>query len=398
MVVGQPLRAAENAAKSQVLKERTRMHRRLMLLVLLSPLTALAAPCVTASFPGYSWPSRTKEVSEAKKAEITALEDYAFTLTGKDEERKGIRTDSVVIIKGGQIIYEKYARGWDELKPHISWSVAKSVTSALTGVAVQRGLLKIDESVCQVLEGQTEKVCKITPHHLLEFGSGIDWQEEYEDQTYQVSSVISMLFGEGHRDMLSFILGHRTYAEPGVKWRYSTAESTVLAAVAKGALQPQLGKDWAWRGLFDLLGMRGVFLEEDAKGTPLGGSHVFATSRDYARFGYLYLQDGCWNGTRVLPEDWVTRSTQPSAPFVSSAGENEKTPNGWMWWLNKAAGPAKEKPWPDAPDDAYSAIGHWGQYVVVVPSADVVIVRTGDDRSSGISLAKLIPLALEVAK
>ncbi len=374
------------------------MHRRLILLVLLCPLAAFAAPCVAANFPGYSWPSRARQVSTDKKTQIAALEDYAFTLTGTDDQRLGIRTDSVVIIKGGEIIYEKYARGWDELKPHISWSVAKSFSSALTGVAVQQGLLKLDETVCQVLKNQSTPACKVTVHNLLEFASGIDWQEEYEDQSYQVSSVIAMLFGEGHRDMLGFILGHRFYAEPGAKWRYSTAEATVLAAVAKGALEKKLGDDWAWAGLFDVLGMRGVTFEEDAKGTPLGGSHVFATSRDYARFGYLYLHDGCWDGKRVLPEDWVKRSTEPSAPFTASAPEAEKTPNGWMWWLNRAAGPAKEKPWKDAPDDAYSAIGHWGQYVVVVPSADVVIVRTGDDRGGGISLAKLIPLALEVAK
>ena len=374
------------------------MHRRLILLALLSPVAALAAPCVPANFPGYSWPSRVSEVAEAKKAEIAALEQYAFTLTGTDGERLGLRTDSLLIIKGGAIIYEKYARGWDELKPHISWSVAKSFSSALTGVAVQQAGLKIDESICRVLKDQTDAVCKTTVHHLLEFSSGIDWQEEYEKSTYQVSSVLAMLFGEGHRDMLGFITGHRTYAAPGQKWRYSTGESTVLAAVAKGALAPTLGRDWAWRGLFDVIGMRGVFLEEDLQGTPLGGSHLFATARDYARFGYLYLHDGCWNGVRVLPEDWVKRSTEPSEVFAATAPATEDMPSGWMWWLNRVAGPAKEKPWKNVPDDAYSAIGHWGQYVAVVPSADVVIVRTGDDRQDSMPLSELLPLALEVAK
>ena len=376
------------------------MKRSLMLLALLSPgASALAAPCVPAEYPGYSWPSNEKQTSESKKAAIAALEDYAFTLTGTDAERLGIRTDSLLIIKGGKIIYEKYGRGWDEFKPHLSWSVAKSFSSALAGVAAHQGLLKIDESICRVLKDQTDEVCKITVHHLLQFSSGIDWQEEYEDQTYQVSSVIAMLFGEGHRDMLGFILGHRSYAEPGAKWRYSTGESAVLSAAAKGALATKYGaKNWAWTSFFDVLGMRGVTVEEDALGTPLGGSHLFATSRDYARFGYLYLHDGCWENERVLPEDWVKRSTQPSAAFASSAPVGNKTPNGWMWWLNKASGPATEKPWKDAPDDAYSAIGHWGQYVVVVPSADVVIVRTGDDRRDGIALSRLSPLALEVAK
>ena len=374
------------------------MRRPLLLLALLAPFVAAAAPCLPGSFPDYSWPSKLKETSAAKKAQIAALEEYAFTLTGEDDERKGIRTDGLVIIKGGELIYERYARGWDETKPHLSWSVAKSFSSALTGVAVHQGLLKLDASICRVLKDQSDEVCRVTVKNLLEFASGLDWQEEYEDQTYQVSSVIAMLFGEGHRDMLSFITGHRFYAEPGKSWRYSTAESTVLAAVAKGALVPRFGKEWAWAALFDVLGMRGVALEEDAKGTPMGGSHLFATPKDYARFGYLYLRDGCWDGVRVLPEGWVKSSTEPSVAFATSAGEGEKTPNGWMWWLNKASGPAKEKPWKDAPDDAYSAIGHWGQYVVVVPSADVVIVRTGDDRSGGISLTKLIPLALEVAK
>ena len=376
-----------------------RMNLCLMMLVVLSPLAALAAPCAPGTFPGYSWPSQTKIVGEARKAEIAKLEEYAFTLTGTDAERKGLRTDSLLIIKGGQIIYEKYARGWDELKPHLSWSVAKSFSSALTGIAVQQGLLKLEDSICTQLTGQTDATCEITVRQLLEFSSGLDWQEGYEKESYQASGPIAMMFGEGHHDMLNFITGHRSYAKPGEKFRYSTGEATVLATVAKGALAKKYGKkDWAWTGLFDAIGMRGVTFEEDVKGTPMGGSHLYATPRDYARFGYLYLHDGCWDGTRLLPEDWVTRSTQPSAIFAASAPEGTNEPNGWMWWMNKASGVVKVKPWKDAPDDAYSAIGHWGQYIVVVPGADVVIVRTGDDRNGSVDLSILISLSLEVAK
>ncbi len=374
--------------------------RRLLLIIAFAPVAAFAAtPCDSASYPGFAWRTTAKQTAEVKKAEIDKLEEYAFTLTGTDDERLGLRTDALVIIKGGEIIYEKYARGWDETKPHISWSVAKSVSSALTGVAVLRAGLKVDQSICDVLEGYSGAVCKVKVGHLLEFSSGIDWQEEYENESYQVSSVISMFFGEGHHDMLGFILGHRSYAEPGTKWRYSTGESTVLAAVAKRALSKVYGADdYAWKALFDRLGMKGVTLEEDVKGTPLGGSHLFATARDYARFGYLYLHDGCWAGERILPEGWVKGSTEPSPAFTNGAPAEEKTPNGWMWWTNRVAGGATEKPWKDAPDDAYSAIGHWGQYVIVVPSADVVIVRTGDDRSASVSLSKLISLSLEVAR
>ncbi len=371
--------------------------RALNVFAVLSSCAAAAAPCATGvNYPGEDWPTRS--VKDSRAAQIKSLEDYAFTLTGADDERLGLRTDGLVIIKGGELIYEKYARGYGPTNRHLSWSVAKSVSSALTGVAVQQGALTLDQSLCLSVSGQRREVCRITVGNLLEFASGLDWQEEYEKQTYQVSSVIAMLFGEGHLDMLNFITGHRFFGEPGKVWRYSTAEATLLATVAKSALVQKLGADWAWTGLFDVLGMKDVVLEEDVKGTPLGGSHLFATPRDYARFGYLYLHDGCWNGARVLPEDWVTKSVEPSASFASSAPSTEDTPNGRMWWLNRVSGPAKVKPWKDAPDDAYSAIGHWGQYVVVVPSADVVIVRTGDDREDSVDLSRLISLSLEVAR
>jgi CubicO group peptidase (beta-lactamase class C family) len=368
------------------------MNHGLLLSLALVCVPCLAAPCVRANFPGRDWPVRS--VGEGKAAQVAALEDYAFTLTGKDEDRAGLRTDALLIIKGGELIYERYARGWDASKRHISWSVAKSFTSALTGVAVAQGRLRLDDSICKTLPEARADVCRITVGNLLEFASGLDWQEEYEHGSYQNSSVISMLFGEGHSDMARFITDHRFYGEPGKVWRYSTGEATLLAKAATTAL----GADGAWSRFFDVLGMRDVILEEDVMGTPLGGSHLFATPRDYARFGYLYLHDGCWAGKRVLPEDWVRASIEPSASFIASAGADQSTPNGRMFWLNRTGGPVMTKPWADAPDDAYSAIGHWGQYVIVVPSAEVVIVRTGDDRNASVDLSKLISLSVEVAR
>ena len=369
---------------------------RALVLLSLIPSAALAATCDAATYPGEDWPTRS--VADSRAVQIKSLEDYIFTLTGTDDERLGLRTDGLVIIKGGELIYERYARGYGASNPHISWSVAKSFSSALTGIAVQVGALKLEDSICKSLTLQTSKVCRIKVGDLLEFASGFDWQEEYEHSSYQASSVIAMLFGEGHRDLINFITGHRFYGTPGKDWRYSTADATLLSAVAKNALVPVVGADWAWTVLFDVLGMKGVVLEEDLLGTPQGGSHLFATPRDYARFGFLYLHDGCWNGARVLPDGWVKQSTTPSASFAATAPETEDTPNGRMWWLNQVSGKVKSKPWKDAPDDAYSAIGHWGQYVIVVPSADVVIVRTGDDRNDSVDLSKLISLALEVAK
>lgn len=367
-------------------------------LPLLASVSAFAAPCPARTvWPTPDFKSRADAVKAAKAEPIKALEDYAFTLEGKDSERLGRRTDAMIILKGGEIVYERYARGWDREKRHISWSVAKSVSSALIGRAVMEKALDVEKSVCDYLPEVPESACKIKVKHLLEFSSGLDWQEEYEDQTYQVSSVIAMLFGVGHKDQLRFIASHKFYAEPGTKWRYSTGEAQFLSAVAKAATVQKTGSPFARKLLFDRLGMKSAMLEEDAKGTPLGGSMVFANARDYARFGYLYLNDGCWEGTRLLPEDWVKQSTTASKVFLESTGPDQRTPNGWQFWVNQPNS-AGARPWKDAPPDAYSAIGHWGQYVAVVPSADVVIVRLGDDRKGRVDLNVLIPLALEVAK
>lgn len=374
----------------------------LKLAVAVAALSASAAfaqaACPTrASWPTTEWPQDPVDKA-AKAADLKALEDYAFTLEGEDRERKGFRTNSLLIIKHGAIVYERYARGFDETKPHISWSVAKSVSSALVGVAVGQGLLSLDASICETVTeyAGTEK-CAITVRDVITFGTGLDWQEEYEDATYQVSSVLAMLFGSGHRDQLRHILDHRLVGEPGKMWRYSTGDAELASLVAKRALAQKHGVDAFWKVLFEPIGMKSAVVEEDLRGTPLGGSMVFATPRDFARFGYLFLNDGCWAGARIVPEGWVPASLEPSAVFLGFASVTEKMPSGYSWWLNVTV-PPRTKPWPELPDDVYAAMGHWGQRIIVVPSLDIVIVRTGDDREGSISVNELAKLSLAVAR
>jgi CubicO group peptidase (beta-lactamase class C family) len=177
------------------------------------------------------------------------------------------------------------------------------------------------------------------------------------------------------------VLSHRKLQAPNTRFNYSTGEAMLVSEIVRQAgIKKGFDKNWFWSDFFDVIGMKSAIFEGDIKGAPGGGSYIFATPRDYARFGYLYLNDGCWDGKRVLPEGWVSSSTTMSEVFRTGAPESEDTPNGWMWWLNQVAPKTGVKPWKDAPDDAYSAIGHWGQYVTVVPSKDVVIVRVGDDR------------------
>ena len=371
-------------------------------LPLAAALPAQAACPSRNSWPTDSWPSIAAQVATQRAAEIAALESYAFTLTGADADRQGLRTDSLLIVKNGQIVYERYARGWDATKPHLAWSVTKSVASGLAGVAVQRGVITVDDKINRyvTVSNPDPRAADITIRHLLEFSSGFDWRESYEHESYQVSSVLALLYGIGHRDAVKFVTSHPLRDAPGTSWDYSTGDTTVLASVVSAAMGPQFGEDWAFELLFNPIGMKSAVLERDPRGNRFGGSYLYATAQDFARFGFLYLNDGCWNGTRLLPEGWVQSSIAVAPPLRVKVIHPESEPNGWQWWLNQAVPEQgiNTQPWPDVPGDAYAAEGHWGQRIIVVPSQDVVIVRTGDDRNAIMDVNSLASRALEVAR
>lgn len=389
------------------------MNRIVIGTVVLLASLAQAQQCrARASWPTEKWPEALVNAT-AKAAEIKALEDYAFTIVGAPEERKGYRTNALVVVKNGAIVYEKYARGWDVNKRHLSWSVAKSVSSTLVGVAVNQGLMTLDESLCKQLpEYQSDPVvCGITVKNIITFGSGLQWQEEYEDAGYQVSSVLAMLLGSGHKDQIKHVLTHRKLREPGTQFVYSTGDAHVVGTLAKRALTAKHGPTAFWTQLFEPIGMKRVVFEEDPAGNPLGGSYVYATPRDFAKLGYLMLNDGCWNDQRLLPVGWVQQATAVSDTFRANRGDCsdstpageyqlpcEGTPNGYMWWLNRPPAAGVEKPWKDAPDDTYAALGHWGQRIIVIPSEDLVIMRTGDDRAGSIPVNDLVKFVLPVVK
>ncbi len=208
------------------------------------------------------------------------------------------------------------------------------------------------------------------------------------------------------------MLTHRKLREPGTQFVYSTGDAHVVGTLAKRALTPKFGADAFWTQLFEPIGMKGVVLEEDPVGNVLGGSYLYATPRDYAKLGYLMLNDGCWNDQRLLPVGWVQAATTPSATFRSNRGDCsgtklpdtefqlpcEDTPSGYMWWLNRPPADGAEKPWKDAPDDTYAALGHWGQRIIVIPSEDLIIVRNGDDRDGSIPVNELVKNVLAVVK
>ncbi len=350
------------------------------------------------AYPREAWVSQPS----ANTAAIAALEEYAFTLTGQSSERLGIRTDGIVIISKGRLVYEKYARGWDEKKRHLSWSVTKTFANALTGIAVREGRLSIDDGICTTLKLDTKEACdKLKVRHLLEFSSGLDFHEVYENESNQASSVLAMLYGEGHKDMAGFVAGHRFRDAPGTTYAYSSGDSTLLNAVVDAAMIPKFGADYAWKLLYGPIGMKSATVERDQRGTMIGSSYLYATPRDLARFGYLWQHDGCWEGRRLLPDGWVEQSKQISAGF--KAKPLYRDPNevyAWQWTVNKAVPEVGQTglPLKDVPGDAFAARGHWGQSITVIPSLDLIVVRVADDREKAFELNELLKRAIEVAK
>lgn len=360
------------------------LTKTLLLCAALGAARPAEAACPERSqWPTEGWPTRTLPAGRAEA--LKDFEDYAFTLTGKDEERKGIRTDGVVIIHRGAVVYERYARGYAEGKRHLGWSMSKSAINALTGLAVARGALTLDDSICAHLKPARDEACAITVRHLLEFASGLDWRETYEGQSNQASSVLAMLYGEGQRDMVAFITSHALRDAPGTSWMYSSGDTTLLAGVLDASLTPRLGRNWPFVLLRDTLGMRSAVWERDGKGVPVGSSYLYATPRDWAKLGFFFLNDGCWENQRVLPEGWVAASTTPSEALQKKTVDREDGDvQGRQFWLNRRVPGVQETlPWPNVPEGAYALRGHWGQSVSVIPSMDLVVVRVADDRESG---------------
>lgn len=368
--------------------------------------TAQTACPVDAASPGADWPvaAQAPPAAAPPSQALAELERYLFPadLDWADKDKRGVRTDGVVIVHRGQIVYERYAHGYDATRPHLAWSVSKTFTSSLVGIAVQQGRLSLDASVCTVLADVPQHACVITVADLLAFSSGLDWKETYEHDPPTSSSVLAMLYGEGQSDMARFVLGHPLRDRPGESFQYSSGDSNVLSAIAGAALAPAHGERFPWTALFEPLQMQGVTFERDGAGTYVGSSYLYATPRDMARLGQLWLDDGCWGGQRLLPPGWVAWSTQvtpgmKAKPLEWTVGDAVQ---GRQVWLNQPLPEqgAPDLPWPAAPPDTFAAMGHWKQSITVIPSRDLVIVRTGDDRDGAWSHNVFLDRALHLVE
>ncbi len=349
-------------------------------------------------WPGARWPERVATTAAERTEIADALDAHLFPadLDREHPDRIGVRTDGIVVVHRGTIVYERYGGPYERQTKHLAWSATKTFTNALVGIAVGEGLLKLSDSVCTHLPDAPEAACPITVQHLLEFSSGFDWSEVYEEgASPRASSVVSMLYGEGQPDMAAFVTAHPLRDPPGTTWMYSSGDTNVLAAILGEVLGGAHGERFPFTELLEPIGMQATW-ERDGAGTYVGSSYLYATPRDLARFGTLWLHDGCWQGQRLLPEGWVEASTAVSEPMRTKAlARGDGGVQGRQVWLNRTVPEIGQTTprWPSAPESTFAAMGHWKQSITVLPEAELVIVRTADDRDGTYSHDETLRLA-----
>ena len=339
------------------------------------PLVPLPVQKPSVPWPTQDWPRGP--LAAPAEAVVDRQLDQAFN---RQIPALG-ETRAVIIVQGGRIVAERYGTGFDAGSKLVSWSMAKSVTAALVGIAKGDGKLALSDPLNEPLWEDGDPRRNITIAQALHMADGLKWREdEYSDPV--TNDAAQMLYGRGRENIVAYVAGKPSEFEPGSHWRYSSGTTNLIAAalgraVSRRSLGDPTGREglrnFMYDRLFRPIGMTSAAAEFDIAGNFYASSLVHATAQDWTRFGLLHLRDGVWDGQRILPEGYVdflrTPTTTPGA---------EKY--GAHWWLSLPNGKGLLK---KGPYDSFEAQGHEGQVVVVIPSKDLVIVRLGLMTDSG---------------
>lgn len=320
-------------------------------------------------FPTKEWPIGTLDV--AQKSKLDAAIDKAF-----DNSAPALgETRAILVVKGGKIIAEKYGEGFNKDSKLNSWSMAKSITSALFAIAMGDGKLSLDTKIQDPHWRSDDARNEITYRDALHMTDGLNWREKnYADPLHNDAAI--MLFGKGREDVVKYVTSRPKKHESGKVWNYSSGTTNLISAGISRSLGPRTPQDpngsdkyrnFMFKNLFHAIGMNDTAPEFDAAGNFYAGSLVQASARDFARFGLLHLRDGVWDGKRILPEGWVSFIRTPTKAEGAEA-------YGAHWWLSP---PDKSGLLKNGPYDSFEAQGHDGQVIAIIPSKDLVIVRLG---------------------
>lgn len=329
-------------------------------------------PSLTSEAP---WPlgDRVDLPTEAEASErgvnLPAIH-AAMAIAFEDmQPNQNIDTRALVVIHKGRIIAEQYAEPFHAGMPQLGWSMTKTVTGVLTGMLAGDGLLHIDvPAAVSEWQAANDPRRNITLNNLLQMSSGLEFSEVYTANS--MSDVILMLYTTG--DTAAFTVDKPLQYEPDSHWSYASGTTNIISRIQRQLFDNyQSYFNYPKERLFNKLAMNSAVLEPDASGTFVGSSYMYATPRDWAKIGLLYMQDGVWNGERLLPEGWVEYSLTPAR---AAPGGNY----GAQIWLNAGdEGDPESRPMPNLPANAYYLSGFEGQNIVMLPDQELIVMRMG---------------------
>ncbi len=337
----------------------------LPLLVALAALPPFPPQPEGVPWPKEEWP--TGELPESATAIVPLVE------TALSGDPKLGETRAVVVIHHGKLVFERYAKGFGPDTRLISWSVAKSITHALVGIAAKQGRLDPDQPMGSRHWKSDDALAKVPWRNWLQMNDGQDYTE-FTERGIAYSDAPKKLFGPGRLDVAKYCSTLPPVQPVGKHWNYNScgvvlmddALTNLIAPGADAATRRTAMRKWMFESLFEPLGMRNVTPQFDAAGTVYGSAQIYATARDFARFGYLYLRNGTWDGQQLLPDGW--------ADFARTGDPTDDSDKyGAGFWLTSAEDRDKK----GQPADAFRGLGFDGQVVMILPSKDLVIVRLG---------------------
>ncbi len=321
------------------------------------------------NWPTYKWPTATLDKS-VNQAEVNSALASLFDHGVNPPAGQGVSLATLAVHRGA-IVVEQYgvqpdtAFGpggpVDQDTTLISWSMAKSMTQAVLGIVVDELGIDIDAPV-DIGEWANDERSKITLRQLLQMRDGLDFVEDYvvDESGNSASDVINMLFGSGADDVATYARSRPLKNAPGTVWSYSSGTTNVICSLLRQYIGGGDVAELLKQRIFDVLGMTSATGKSDAAGNFIGSSYVYATARDFAKFGYLYLRGGQWEGQQLIPRDWVESAR------VQQATDHESDHGyGLQWWIWKSL------------TGCMSAQGYEGQRIIVMPDRDLVIVHLG---------------------
>lgn len=275
--------------------------------------------------------------------------------------------DCVIIVRNGYIVLEEYLNPeYSDSTLHPIFSCTKSVVSALIGIAIEEGIITgVDQKVLsffpnRIIDNLDARKQNITLEHLLTMTSGLEWNEfptppygDPNNSAYQMRN---------SPDWIQYILNKPMVEEPGTKWNYCGGNTHLLSVILQNLTGPSLDDYWSWISthLIDPIGIGEINWEVNSQEYIVGPSGIQITPRDMAKFGYLYLNNGTWDGDQVIPESWVRVSSQKHINTLFEGGVSS-VHYGYKWWIYPEIG-------------TYAATGYLGQNIMIIPEHDMVVV------------------------